>query len=303
MVMPAPSYVVIGEDTNASPALAFHQHQNWKQVSDWQSADVAILNLPTRQQSGEARKLLEAGKHIVCPAPLAITFAETEGLLKLASETEAKLITCLPLRHTPEAMALKALATPKTIGHAFHAYTRWTSRNHLPNLQPWKTQASEAGGGVLMDQGIHRIDLAWWLMGCPTMESASAVRYSHFIKQPDIEDFAGGLIRFEGGASILFESSWVSCQGIVENRATRVMGERGTLVHRDLKGQSGYHAFYVREEEGEMIEQRLPIENIAASDFATATWQLLTEGKDTIGIADYERISALHGIIEALYKG
>lgn len=310
MATPALSYAVIGEDSNASPALDFHQHPNWKQASNADNADVAILNLPTRQQAIEARRILEAGKHVVASAPLAISLEASKTLLTLAADTQAKLITYLPLRHTPEAMALKALATPETIGHAFHAYTRWTSRNRFPKLQTWKTQTSEAGGGALMDQGIHRIDLAWWLMDCPIVENASAVSYDHFIsrvqggatERPDVEDFAGGLIRFEGGASILFESSWGSCQGIAENRATRVMAQHGTLVHRDLKGQTGYHAFYIREENGEMIEQRLPTNTIPASDIASVTWKLLTESCDPIGIANYKKVGELHAMMDKLYQ-
>lgn len=269
----------------------------------------AVLNLPSNQQSAAATTLLRAGLRVLAQLPLAAEYASSKQLLTLARQSPGQLVGYLPLRLTPEACALKARATPELLGRAFHAYTRWTSRDRIAALAPWRLASESAGGGTLVEQALHRIDLAWWLMGCPKPLRVSAVSYDYFIRQrlnaeaaqsPDVEDFSGGLIYLEGGASILFESSWASWQGIAENRATRVMGTRATLVHRNLNGQAGYHAILVTEAtDGGLREERLPMLDTRGGSLLSCWTDLSCDE----AYADHlTHLETLHGLLDALRR-
>jgi predicted dehydrogenase len=82
-------------------------------------------------------------------------------------------------------------------------------------LDGWFTERSKAGGGVVIDLGIHAIDAAWYLMGTPQPRAVSAQTYQKFPqlvknKTFDVEDNAYGMIRFENGSTLLFKTSWAA---------------------------------------------------------------------------------------------
>ena len=89
------------------------------------------------------------------------------------------------------------------------------SRGTPGGIDGWFTDRSRAGGGAVIDLGVHAIDAAWYLMGNPKPRTVSAQTYQKFpqlVKTAvfDVEDSACGMIRFENGASVLFEVSWAA---------------------------------------------------------------------------------------------
>src|SRR5690606_8502826 len=96
----------------------------------------------------------------------------------------------------------------------YHAEARWLRTRYLPQqLDNWRVSASR-GGGVLLDLGIHAIDGAWFVMGCPQPVEAMAGMHCKFgYLAPKGQDYSAddltvGTIRFESGATLQFSCSF-----------------------------------------------------------------------------------------------
>src|SRR5690606_21646341 len=117
------------------------------------------------------------------------------------------------------------------LGHVYYARAQWLRRRRLP-ARPGFMQKSLAGGGALYDLGVHMYDLAWWLMDCPKPTSVSGAAFDQLVRRKDIgsewgrwnpetidvEDFAVGMVRFNNGAVLSLESSWLGLQPDEESK-------------------------------------------------------------------------------------
>ena len=107
------------------------------------------------------------------------------------------------------------------VGPVYFGRTGWHRSRGIPGgLGGWFTTKSKAGGGPLIDLGVHRLDLALWLMDYPDPVAVSGAAYSELGKELaarqgkgyDVEDMAAGFIRF-AGATLVLEASWAITAG------------------------------------------------------------------------------------------
>jgi predicted dehydrogenase len=165
----------------------------------------------------------KAGKHILCEKPMSMNPAESEAMLKAARENKVTFMMGFVNRFRSDSKVIKAMAEAGKFGEIYTAKAGWLRRRGTP--LGWFTDLSKSGGGPVIDIGVHVIDLTWYFMGKPRPVSVSAAAYSKIgdykTKGVDrwtafdtdnlvfnTEDSACGLIRFENGASMLFEVSW-----------------------------------------------------------------------------------------------
>ncbi len=199
--------------------------------------DLVMVALPNYLHKQVTLDALEAGAHVICEKPMAMTVAEAEAMHAAAKACNRRLGINFSQRFTPAHRALKHLADSGTLGDIYHGYCSWTRRDSIPRFGGWFGQKEMSGGGPLIDLGVHRIDLSMWLMGHPKVVSVSGVIH-HRIGVPrgrehgvdfDVEDFATGLVRFENGASLVLEVSWAGHQREKETQLMRIMGTEGAL--------------------------------------------------------------------------
>src|SRR5262249_25463550 len=141
--------------------------------------------------------------------------AEAAGVVNMMS-----LVT----RYRTSAQHLSRLSAAGAFGEIYYACARSLRRSGIPN---WNTGFIQKGGGAFRDMGVHVLDAAWWIMGMPRPVSASGVAGAkfgprgvgywewepappEFAAQYASDDYAGGLIRFEGGAGLQVESFWAA---------------------------------------------------------------------------------------------
>ncbi|HEY3321197.1 MAG TPA: Gfo/Idh/MocA family oxidoreductase [Planctomycetota bacterium] len=209
--------------------------------------DLVSVVLPNCLHARVTMDCLKSGAHVLCEKPMAMNLNEARKMAETAIKTKRKLGINLSYRFTPPARALKDLADSGFLGKAYHAFTCWTRRDGFPGFGSWFGQKKMSGGGPLIDLGVHRLDMAMWLMGGPQPISVSGSAHYHIgvprgkaqRKKFDVEDFATGFVRFDNGASLVFEISWGGHQGQPERMSTIVTGTKGTLVHRNEGG--GYN--------------------------------------------------------------
>ncbi|MBW4084391.1 Gfo/Idh/MocA family oxidoreductase [Paenibacillus sp. S150] len=171
---------------------------------------------------------LEAGFHVFCEKPDAVSHTEAQQMAAAAAQAGKLLMV---MRNNRFAAASQYLKRYIEEGHAGELYTGrcgWLRRRGIPGKGGWFTTKELSGGGPLIDLGVHFIDLSLWLMGNPKPVAVTGATYTKFAdnalsdsihsdfgeKQEkgifDVEDLAAGFIRFDNGASLQLEFSWAS---------------------------------------------------------------------------------------------
>ncbi len=270
--------------------------------------DLASVALPNFLHAPVTIDCLRAGAHVLCEKPMAMNVAEALRMKREAEKRKRKLGINLSFRFTPQARALKDLANDGFLGRAYHAATRWTRRDGFPGFGGWFGQKKMSGGGPLIDLGVHRIDLALWLMGNPEPVSVSGMTHrligepqGKAMKKPfDVEDLAAGFVRLSNGASLVLEVSWAGHQAEAEMISTTVMGTRGTLVHRNIAGGYEFAGEYYTEKAGHKLAGKVAA---AREDLRSSYGEMVRAiVNDTEPLAGAEDGVRLQRILDGLYE-
>ena len=218
---------------------------DYRDLLDMPDLDAVSVCVPNALHASIAVACLGAGLHILCEKPLATSAADAQTIVDAARDNNRACMVGQLLRFRDDVRELKKRAGE--IGAPYYARAVARRAHGIPKWGSWFTQKQMSGGGPLIDTGVHIIDLAWWLAGSPRPLSASATTYGELGARKiglgmggvgdengrfDVEDLAAGLIRFEGGFSIHFESSWAL---YAENdaRLCHVHGTQGALLWGD----------------------------------------------------------------------
>lgn len=107
---------------------------------------------------------IAAGKHVLIEKPLARTTEEGEKLVRAAEDAGLVLGIVLNRRSRADMQALKRHIDRGALGEIYHARAYWNRRAGIPGLGSWFTSKDGAGGGPLIDLGVHVLDMALWLI-------------------------------------------------------------------------------------------------------------------------------------------
>lgn len=180
---------------------------------------------------------MEAGCHVFCEKPMAMNAAEAEEMLAVSRRTGRQLGIDFRFRFAPQSFAMKKLVDAGQLGEIYYGRTVWMRRRRLPGFGGWFGRKALSGGGALIDLGVHRLDLALWLMGYPEPAWVMGVTSSRIAgplaekegKPFDVEDLASGMIRFRNGATLQLDISWASHIRELNLISTRILGTTGGL--------------------------------------------------------------------------
>jgi len=135
----------------------------------------------------------------------------------------------------------------------------------MPGFGGWFGQKALSGGGPLIDLGVHRLDLALWLMGHPqpvwvlggAYDPIGSAQARKERKAFDVEDLAAGMIRFANGATLIVEASWAANIRENELMETRLLGTKAGLVQRNVNEGYGFEAEMYIEHDGRQFDMKL----------------------------------------------
>jgi predicted dehydrogenase len=242
-----------------------HCYSDYQEMLRREKPDVVGVALPNCLHAPVTIAALKAGAHVLCEKPMAMNVKQAQSMMAAARKAKRQIGINLSYRFTPQAKALRDLADSGALGKVYHAYTSWTRRDGFPGMGGWFGQKKLSGGGPLIDLGVHRLDMAMWLMGGPQPVTVSGQAHYEIgvprgkaqKKAYDVEDFACGFIRFKNGASLVFEISWGGHQADPEEMCTHVMGTEGALVHRNEGGGYNFVAEYHTEKNGHKLSAKV----------------------------------------------
>jgi len=228
---------------------------------------------------------LQAGKHVLCEKPPAMSADEAQAMVDAARTHGRVLMICLNNRFQPEIQLLKQYIEGGELGKIYYAKTGMLRRRG--SAGGWFTQKEMSGGGALIDIGVHCLDWTWWLMGCApplqvygqtyqeigsyhlTYETAWTPADLKGQAKPrdwagDTDELAIATIRLADGATLRVEVSW-ALNNEKTTQYTQLYGtragarlspltifgqERGRLSDRTLQvpeqGQARTHSLAIR---------------------------------------------------------
>lgn len=162
--------------------------------------DIVAVCTPSGMHPAHVLNALDAGCHVVCEKPLAITSQGARELLKKADFNGRKIFVVKQNRFNPPVLAVKKLLDAGKLGsvHAFQINCLWNRNDDYYITAPWRGTNSMAGG-TLFTQFSHFIDLLYWLLG--NIREVKGWR-GNFCHQTllEFEDTGTAAIRMEGGA-------------------------------------------------------------------------------------------------------
>lgn len=188
--------------------------------------DIIDICTPSSYHAPLTIAALDAGKHVLCEKPLAPTPAEIESMIAARDRSGKLLMTAQHHRFDTESMVLKGEIDEGALGEVYHA-RGWMLRRAAAPLRPGFILKEQCGGGACIDIGVHILDLSLWLMGNPQPVSVTGVARTELAHKPgafsiwggaipqemDVEEFAAAFVRFENGATLVLEVSWLLHHG------------------------------------------------------------------------------------------
>ncbi|MEX2080258.1 MAG: Gfo/Idh/MocA family oxidoreductase [Dehalococcoidia bacterium] len=217
----------------ASPNTADAFAQRWgleRGYKDYRSmiedggVDAVAIATPNDLHYDICLAAAEAGKHVLCEKPLALSLEEADTMVAACARAGVVLMYAENLLFVPMYRRVKELAEKGSIGEPFLVKQ---AQCHGGPYSPWFWDVERAGGGVLLDMGCHSIHTVCWMMGgWPEAVTATLGRYAHADKTEG-EDHATVLLHFPGGRLGIAENSWAMPGG---NDYLEVYGPGGRLT-------------------------------------------------------------------------
>jgi predicted dehydrogenase len=250
----------------AEKAAELHPWRTYERYEDLLAdgdIDAVSVALPNFLHAPVTLAALEAGKHVLCEKPLAMNAAEGEEMVAAARRRGLTLMVHFNVRFNPTSQAVKRAIEGGALGDIYYGRTVWHRKRGIPKLGGWFTRKEMSGGGALIDIGVHRLDLALWLMGFPRPVSVTGATYGFLGRQLgeregksfDVDDLAAGFIRFENGATLTMETSWASNSEKREDQWTQLFGVRGGAIIRNTDEGYNFEARVLRDVEGEVVTE------------------------------------------------
>jgi predicted dehydrogenase len=200
--------------------------------------DGVVIATPNAEHAAQALAALERGLNVFCQKPLARTRAEAARIIRCAREHNRLLDVDFCYRSVEGVPALRERIHDGSIGTVYAADL--TFHNAYGPDKPWFFDARSAGGGCVMDLGIHLIDLLLWALDYPQLESLTSRLYrdGKVLAPPveELESYATAELRFTHGASARIACSWHLPAGQDAVIEATFYGTRGAVRLRNLAG-------------------------------------------------------------------
>ncbi len=211
---------------------------DWEALAADPEIEAAIVATPNALHAPQAIALLEAGKHVMVEKPMATTVAECDAMITASKRSGAHLMVAHCWRFRDEVVAIRDRIAAGELGEVVKTRGYGVHANWGPS--GWFTQRELAGGGALVDMGVHAIDTARFLLGEPVPERVCATvgtRYGSY----DVDDDDVLLITWSNGTNSIIESGWWHPHLGGLEADTEVYGTKGYARIWPPEPPSGHH--------------------------------------------------------------
>lgn len=202
-----------------------YSYTSYKEMLKLKEIDAVSICLVNSMHALVSIEALNTGKHVLCEKPMALNSKEAEEMKSAAQKSGKLLMIGFVRRFGNDVNILRDFIDSGYMGDIYYSKATYLRRNGSPG--GWFNCKNLSGGGPVIDLGVHVIDLARFLMGCPYPETVTAVTYDYLKSRPhiknsntylsvdnnknnifDVEDFASAMIKFDNGATLFLETSY-----------------------------------------------------------------------------------------------
>lgn len=187
----------------------------------------ATVATPSGLHAAVAVPVLEAGKAVLCEKPIDVTLEAVDAILAAEAKGNGRLACVFQSRFGAGAQKLKAAIDAGRFGRLTNcsAYIKWWRDQAYYGTSGWKGTWKIDGGGALMNQGVHAVDLLQWLVGLPTEVSCFHATLAHTM---EAEDTLTALLRYEHGALGVIEAATSTWPG--DDLQIEISGDKGSAT-------------------------------------------------------------------------
>ncbi len=206
--------------------------------------DCAHICLPHYLHVPVAQKLAALGIHIFMEKPAGINTKDASQLLKIQEEGRVKLGICLQHRYDKAVLCAKELIASENFGKlkGMRAMIAWDRTKDYYTKDSWRGTIWESGGGVMLSQAVHTLDLMLFLGG--KAQWVKGLAGNLLLEDIEVEDTAAGCIHYESGINGVFYSTVTHCWNdtvelelVFENKILMLAHEKLTTVEEFDEGQ------------------------------------------------------------------
>ena len=304
-------------DEGAVSSLA-GKHQIMQTYSDYRElirnpeVDAVTVGVPNYLHASITLDALAAGKHVFCEKPIATSYADALEMADAAPAAGKRLAVGVVNRYADSINQIKKIVDAGELGEIYQVNVKFKSYRSIPGLGGWFTDKFKAGGGVMIDWGVHFIDLVLYILNAPDIVAVSgqgagilardlkSYKYlSMWAGEPDyngvcdVEEYASGIIR-TSGPFINFEGAW-ACN--INEKAMYVdfLGSKGGI-------RLDYGAgFTIYGQNDDFLYETKPVKN--DSDFFVNEFAGFADGilTGTPGRADISAILPSQKVLDMFY--
>jgi predicted dehydrogenase len=206
--------------------------------------DVVCVCVPSGLHAAIGMRVAAAGKHVVVEKPIEVTLEAADRLIGACKSNGVELAVISQHRWDPGVRELKELADSGRLGRLVLGDTivKWYRTQQYYDSGDWRGTRALDGGGALMNQGVHYLDLLQWVMGPVEHVFARCRTSAH--ERIEVEDIAVAVLGFAGGAVGVLECTTAVYPGLSERLEVSGTGgtaivEAGELIVRQLKDEKG----------------------------------------------------------------
>lgn len=220
--------------------------ESYKEILNDPEIEAVSICTPNDSHASIAMECLQAGKNVLCEKPAARTYAEALEMQRVQHETGKILNIGVVNRFNMGVNVMKKMIEDGSLGEIYHVYVSFRSQRSIPGLGGAFTTKSIAGGGVLIDWGVHFLDIVMYCTGDPKPKTVSGTAYCKLGKDMkdysylnmwagppdysgtyDVDDFVTGMIRTEG-PTITLNGAWAQNIG-VDEMYIDFLGDKGGI--------------------------------------------------------------------------
>jgi UDP-N-acetyl-2-amino-2-deoxyglucuronate dehydrogenase len=197
---------------------------------DRPDVDAVSICTPSGYHVEMALAALAAGKHVIVEKPIDVSVEAADRLVAAAAASDRTVTVIAQHRFDPSSQAVHAATVAGQFGRltsGVASLSWWRSQGYYDSGD-WRGTWALDGGGALMNQGVHTLDLLVWLMGDPVSVTATAGLLAHEI---EVEDTLVATVTFASGALAVVHATTAAYPGL--SSRVQILGSRGSAVIDD----------------------------------------------------------------------
>lgn len=274
--------------------------------------DAVTIATPNKFHAPYAIAALKAGKHVCLEKPFTLHADEARQVIAAAKRSGKVFTLAMNQRYTADAQIIRALVARGDVGDVYHAKASVRRRTGTPKFGTWFGNKALAGGGALLDIGVHFLDMCLYLIDNFHPTAVSGAVYTKFGNRKlgeggwghskagkhifDVDDFGTAFIKLNDGVTVTLDASWVLHQETPHRGGVEIFGTEGGAALSPAK------LFRFGKEKGEyevVVPQGVALRYPHMNRFHN--WIDAIAGDDELEVKP-EQALAVQRILDAIYQ-